>query len=361
MREPRASRSGCASSTPSSERQPLLPLAAGAGEPRAGRLRASSPVPAFTGAARRRAGARRAARDRSTGVLLPRLGAEGQVTRRSSRPAGGRAELFDDANDAARRDHRATARCRPAASTASGRRTPRATTSSCSTSGAARSRCCASRRRSRRPRPNRCLADYVAPAATAATTSARSRSRSTAPTSWPPRYEAEHDDYRAIMVKALADRLAEAFAEYAPPARRAADVVRAGRRARRSRSCTPSGIRGIRPAFGYPACPDHPRSGQLFDLLGAERPASRLTEIVRDDPGGGRQRPATSRTRQARYFAVGRIGRDQVEDYAARKGIAGRRGRALAPAEPRLRHRRVTTDPWARPRLRRWPAASPSS
>ncbi|MDE2847576.1 MAG: methionine synthase [Gemmatimonadota bacterium] len=132
------------------------------------------------------------------------------------------------------------------------------------------------------------------------------------------RYETDHDDYRAIMVKALADRLAEALAEHTH------------QRARRAwgygRSETLSGedlirekYRGIRPAPGYPACPDHTEKRRLFDLLQAEeRIGVTLTESYAMDPP-----PSVAGLYfghpEARYFNVGKIGRDQVEDYARRK------------------------------------------
>ncbi len=131
-------------------------------------------------------------------------------------------------------------------------------------------------------------------------------------------YEADHDDYQAIMAKALADRLAEALAE------------NTHQRARRAwgygqeEDLEDEGLiqekyRGIRPAPGYPACPDHTEKRRLFDLLEVERrigvdltesyamnPASSVAGLYFGHPG-------------ARYFNVGKIGRDQVEDYARRK------------------------------------------
>jgi len=134
-------------------------------------------------------------------------------------------------------------------------------------------------------------------------------------------FEREHDDYRSIMTKALADRLAEAFAEYLH--KRAREVLGYGIgenlgldeliRAR---------YRGIRPAPGYPACPDHTEKRTLFELLEAEeRTGITLT-------GSFAMIPASSvcgyyfAHPEARYFAIGKIGRDQVEDYALRKGMS---------------------------------------
>jgi 5-methyltetrahydrofolate--homocysteine methyltransferase len=131
------------------------------------------------------------------------------------------------------------------------------------------------------------------------------------------RFERDHDDYNAILAKALADRLAEAFAEwlherarrawYAPDERLSVPDLLHER------------FRGIRPAFGYPACPDHSLKWPLFDLLDASAAGISLTEH-------GAMRPAASVSGlylghpDARYFAVGRIGRDQLEDYARRLG-----------------------------------------
>jgi 5-methyltetrahydrofolate--homocysteine methyltransferase len=78
--------------------------------------------------------------------------------------------------------------------------------------------------------------------------------------------------------------------------------------------------RGIRPAFGYPACPDHSEKRKLFDLLGAERAGISLTETYAMVPGASVSGIYLGHS-EARYFSVGRVGRDQVEDYAARKGL----------------------------------------
>ncbi len=132
------------------------------------------------------------------------------------------------------------------------------------------------------------------------------------------RYEADHDDYRAIIVKALADRLAEAFAEwlhermrrewYAPDERLALDDLLKER------------YRGIRPAFGYPACPDHTAKRTLFALLDAPAVGITLTEQCAMLPAASVSGLCLGHP-AARYFAVGRIGRDQVEAYARRLGV----------------------------------------
>jgi 5-methyltetrahydrofolate--homocysteine methyltransferase len=116
------------------------------------------------------------------------------------------------------------------------------------------------------------------------------------------RFTAEHDDYRAIMAKALADRLAEGFAEYLHEQVRIAwyDAPTLS-----NDELIAEKYRGIRPAFGYPACPDHSEKHKLFDLLDARSIGMDLTE------SGA----------QSKYFMVGKVGKDQVEDYARRKGM----------------------------------------
>ena len=130
-------------------------------------------------------------------------------------------------------------------------------------------------------------------------------------------FEEDGDDYSAIMVKALADRLAEAFAEwlheqarrawYAPDERLDAAELADER------------YRGIRPAYGYPACPDHSEKGRLFALLEAERVGVSLTESYAALPAASVSGLYFGHP-SARYFSIGRLGRDQVEDYAGRKG-----------------------------------------
>jgi 5-methyltetrahydrofolate--homocysteine methyltransferase len=133
-------------------------------------------------------------------------------------------------------------------------------------------------------------------------------------------HEKEHDDYAAIMVKALADRLAEALAEWLHRKARADWGYGAGE-SLSIEELIREKYRGIRPAPGYPACPDHTEKRPLFDLLGGEEKVGiELTETYA-------MRPAASvcgfyfAHPQARYFALGKIGRDQVLDYHRRKGM----------------------------------------
>jgi len=131
-------------------------------------------------------------------------------------------------------------------------------------------------------------------------------------------FEAENDDYSAIMVKALADRLAEAAAEYIHERARQSWGYGEGEGLGK-RGLIDEDYRGIRPAFGYPACPDHSLKAPLLELLGAKDIGLGLTE-------NGAMTPAASVSGlyfahpQAHYFQLGRIGRDQVEDYAERMG-----------------------------------------
>ena len=179
-------------------------------------------------------------------------------------------------------------------------------------------------------RPNRSLADYIAPLDTGlsdhlggfAVTAGLGVDELVA------RFESDHDDYRAIMAKALADRLAEAFAEHVHEIARhewgyetetLSNDELIGER-----------YRGIRPAFGYPACPDHSPKRELFSLLGADRTGMRLTEHFAMTPAASVSGLYFAHP-EARYFNVGRLGRDQVEEYARR------RGESLGEAERWLR------------------------
>jgi 5-methyltetrahydrofolate--homocysteine methyltransferase len=172
-------------------------------------------------------------------------------------------------------------------------------------------------------RPNYALSDFIAPAETGladylglfAVTTGIGLDKLVR------QYEADHDDYHAILAKSLADRLAEAFAErlhqrvrrefwgYAPDESLDNDALIAEK------------YRGIRPAPGYPACPDHTEKGTLFELLEVERNAGIcLTESFAMWPAAAVSGFYFSHP-QSQYFGLGRIDRDQVADYAARKGM----------------------------------------
>jgi len=132
-------------------------------------------------------------------------------------------------------------------------------------------------------------------------------------------FDADHDEYNSIMIKALADRLAEAFAEYIHAEARQAWGFGEGEGLSQAEIIEEK-YRGIRPAYGYPACPDHTRKRQLFDLLNAEKNTGiTLTESYAMWPAASVSgllfaHPA------ARYFSVDRITKDQVESYATRTG-----------------------------------------
>src|ERR1700746_3150557 len=131
-------------------------------------------------------------------------------------------------------------------------------------------------------------------------------------------FEADHDDYDAIMTKALADRLAEAFAEYLHERARREWGFGVNEKLSKEDLIRES-YRGIRPAAGYPACPDHTEKRTLFDLLEAEaRTEIRLTETFAMIPAASVSGLYFSHP-EARYFQVGRIGPDQALDYARRK------------------------------------------
>jgi 5-methyltetrahydrofolate--homocysteine methyltransferase len=132
-------------------------------------------------------------------------------------------------------------------------------------------------------------------------------------------FERDLDDYHAIMVKALADRLAEASAEWLH-ARARADWRYGASEQFSNEDLIAERYRGIRPAFGYPACPDHSEKHKLFQLLQAQRAGMSLTESCAMAPAASVSGLYFAHA-QARYFTVGRIGRDQVESYAARKGV----------------------------------------
>jgi 5-methyltetrahydrofolate--homocysteine methyltransferase len=164
-------------------------------------------------------------------------------------------------------------------------------------------------------RDNRSLADYVAPADDYLGGFAVSIQGAETLAA---KYEAENDDYRAIMVKALADRLAEAFAEhlhlqarrewFEPEAQPDLGDLHAER------------FRGIRPALGYPASPDHSEKRELFDLLGAEALGIGLTESFAMTPAASVSGLIFA-SPASRYFSVGRVGKDQIAEYANRRGM----------------------------------------
>ena len=168
-------------------------------------------------------------------------------------------------------------------------------------------------------KPNRSLADFVAPIGSGVTdyVGAFAVTAGLGVEELVKRFETAHDDYSAIMVKALADRLAEAFAEYLHAQARNewgfADSLSHD-------ELIDETYRGIRPAFGYPACPDHSEKARLFDLLGARSVGLDLTESFAMTPAASVSGLYFGHP-GAKYFAIQRVGLDQVEDYAKRKGM----------------------------------------
>ncbi len=172
--------------------------------------------------------------------------------------------------------------------------------------------------------PNWCLADFIAPKSQSldsrpdhigafAVTSGIGLKELT------DKYKAQYDDYNAIMAEALADRLAEAFAECLH--KRVRDEWGFGRtEALTTDDFIAEKYRGIRPAAGYPACPDHTEKGTLWQLLDAEKHSGiKLTESFAMWPGSSVSGLYFAHP-QSKYFAVGKLDRDQVADLAQRKG-----------------------------------------
>jgi 5-methyltetrahydrofolate--homocysteine methyltransferase len=173
-------------------------------------------------------------------------------------------------------------------------------------------------------RSNLCLADFIAPKESGIEDYLGAFAVTIGPEveELARQFELEHDDYNSIMTKALGDRLAEAFAE------RLHQIVRqrlwgyAPDESLSNEDLIKERYRGIRPAPGYPACPDHSEKRTLFTLLDAERAAGiRLTESCAMWPPCSVSGWYLSHP-EAFYFGIGKIGRDQVEDYARRKGMS---------------------------------------
>ncbi len=171
-------------------------------------------------------------------------------------------------------------------------------------------------------RPNRSLADFVAPKESGAPDylGAFAVTAGIGADDLARAFEEQHDDFSAIIVKALADRLAEAFAEYLHAQARKDWGYAEGERLTAD-DLIAEKYRGIRPAFGYPACPDHRPKQTLFTLLDAPAVGITLTESFAMMPPASVSGLYFSHP-QAKYFNNGRIGRDQLEDYARRMGMS---------------------------------------
>ena len=193
-------------------------------------------------------------------------------------------------------------------------------------------------------KPHRSLADFIAPRASGVVDyiGAFAVTAGLGADDLVKAFERDHNDYDAIIVKALADRLVEAFAEYLH-ARARRDWGYGIEERLSSDDLIAERYRGIRPAFGYPSCPDHSEKVKLFELLDAPSVGIELTDSCAMFPAASVSGLYFAHP-EAAYFTVGRVGRDQVEDYARRKGIS------VAEAER-----------WLTPNLAYEPAAAPLS
>jgi 5-methyltetrahydrofolate--homocysteine methyltransferase len=171
-------------------------------------------------------------------------------------------------------------------------------------------------------RPNRCLADFVAPQGKAndyvglfaVTAGIGADKRAEA-------FEAAHDDYNAIMLKSLADRLAEAFAECLHKKVRTDLWGYAAAESLSNAELIAEKYQGIRPAPGYPACPDHSAKKAMFELLQCQDIGMGLTESLAMTPAASVSGFYIANP-EAQYFTVGKVGDDQVQDLAQRSGVA---------------------------------------
>ncbi len=170
--------------------------------------------------------------------------------------------------------------------------------------------------------PNLCLSDFIAPKGSYADyIGAFAVTAGMGIEPHVKRFEEEHDDYHAIMLKALADRLAEAMAEYVHERVRKEYWAYASEESLENDALIAEKYQGIRPAPGYPACPEHTEKGTLWDMLQVEqRTGITLTESYAMYPAASVSGWYFSHP-GAKYFGLGQINRDQVEDYAQRKGM----------------------------------------
>ena len=183
-------------------------------------------------------------------------------------------------------------------------------------------------------RPNRCLADYVAPHGDALGAFAvgihgagRARRRATRPSTTTTARSWSRRSPTGWRRRSRSGSTPRPVRRGTPPSEVLSSEELVGER-----------YRGIRPAFGYPACPDHSEKEKLFELLGAADAGLELTETFATTPAASVSGIYFAHP-ESRYFSVGRIGLDQVDDYAVAEGRAARRGGTLAAAEPRLRGR----------------------
>ena len=172
--------------------------------------------------------------------------------------------------------------------------------------------------------PNLCLSDYIMPATAQQTDyiGAFAVTAGIGIETLLEKYEADHDDYNSILLKAIADRLAEAFTELMHERVRKEFWGYVKDETLSNEELIAEKYQGIRPAPGYPACPEHTEKRTLFDLLDAEaRIGIHLTESFAMYPASSVSGWYFAHP-DSRYFALGKIAKDQVEDYAARKGMS---------------------------------------
>ncbi len=176
-------------------------------------------------------------------------------------------------------------------------------------------------------RPNQCLADFIAPKLIAGKPSGLKDyigmfavTAGLGIEKHEQRFEEAHDDYSSIMLKSLADRLAEAFAEYLHERVRKDLWGYAGDEALNYDNMIGEAYRGIRPAPGYPACPEHTVKAAMFKVLQAEEIGMHLTESFAMFPGAAVSGFYFAHP-ESKYFVVGKIGEDQLNDMAARRGV----------------------------------------
>jgi 5-methyltetrahydrofolate--homocysteine methyltransferase len=170
------------------------------------------------------------------------------------------------------------------------------------------------------PRPNQCLADFIAPKGTDDYIGLFAVTGGLGIEKYEQRFEAAHDDYSSIMLKALADRLAEAFAEYMHERIRMDFWGYAADENLSKDALIKEEYRGIRPAPGYPACPDHTVKPEMFKLLQAETIGMELTESFAMYPGAAVSGFYFAHP-ESKYFSVDKIGEDQLADMAQRRGL----------------------------------------
>jgi 5-methyltetrahydrofolate--homocysteine methyltransferase len=169
-------------------------------------------------------------------------------------------------------------------------------------------------------RPNQCLADFIAPKGTPDYIGLFAVTAGLGIEKHEKKFEDAHDDYSSIMLKALADRLAEAFAEYMHERVRVDFWGYAPNEILSKEALIKEQYQGIRPAPGYPACPDHTVKSDMFKLLQAETIGMTLTESFAMSPGAAVSGFYFAHP-ESKYFSVDKIGTDQLQDMAERRGL----------------------------------------